>query len=124
LPGRARAAATEGARAQLDMAVQKEAALLRRLNAEISATHAGAVAAYEGWRMAQFAAQAMARTAELIARAYALGEASLSDTLNARRLAVESRLASTTAQLEAAEARYRLMLDAHLLWTSDEPSAH
>lgn len=124
LPGRARAAATEGARAQLDMAVQKEAALLRKLNAEISATHAGAAAAYEGWRMAQFAAQAMARNAELIARAYALGEASLSDTLNARRLAVESRLASSTAQLEAAEARYRLMLDAHLLWTLDDHPAH
>lgn len=124
LPGRARAAATEGARAQLDMAVQKEAALLRKLNAEISASHAGAAAAYAGWRKAQEAAQAMARNAELIARAYALGEAGLSDTLNARRLAVESRLASSTAQLDATEARYRLMLDAHLLWILDEHDAH
>lgn len=120
LPGRARAASTEGARAQMDMAVQKEAALLRKLNAEVAAAHAGATAAYEGWRKAQFAAQAMERNAELIARAYALGEAGLSDTLNARRLAVEGRLAAAMAQLDAAEARYRLMLDAHLLWVQDE----
>lgn len=120
LPGRARTAATEGARAQMDMAVQKEAALLRRLNAEAAAAHAGATAAYEGWRKARDAAQAMERNAELIARAYALGEAGLSDTLNARRLAVEGRLAAATALLDAAEARYRLMLDAHLLWGRDE----
>jgi outer membrane protein TolC len=123
LPGRARAAATEGARAQMDMAVQKEAALLRKLNAEAAAAHAGATAAYESWRKAQFAAQAMERNAELIARAYALGEAGLNDTLNARRLAVEGRLAAATAQLDAAEARYRLMLDAHLLWSLDESPA-
>jgi len=119
LPGRARTATTEGARAQMDMAVQKEAALLRKLNAEVAAAHAGATAAYEGWRKAQFAAQAMERNAELIARAYALGEAGLNDTLNARRFAVEGRLAAATAQLDAAEARYRLMLDAHLLWSLD-----
>ena len=119
LPGRARTATTEGARAQMDMAVQKEAALLRKLNAEVAAAHAGATAAYEGWRKAQFAAQAMERNAELIARAYALGEAGLNDTLNARRLAVEGRLAAATAQLDAAEARYRLMLDAHQLWSLD-----
>ena len=119
LPGRARAAMTEGARAQMDMAVQKEAALLRKLNAEVAAAHAGATAAYEGWRKAQFAAQAMERNAELIARAYALGEAGLNDTLNARRLAVEGTLAAAMAQLDAAEARYRLMLDAHLLWSLD-----
>ena len=119
LPGRARAAATEGARAQMDMAVQKEAALLRKLNAEVAVAHAGVTATYESWRKAQFAAQAIERSAELIARAYALGEAGLNDTLNARRLAVEGRLAAATAQLDAAEARYRLMLDAHLLWPED-----
>ena len=124
LPGRARTASTDGARAQMDMAVQKEATLLRRLNAEVSAVHAGATAAYTSWRKTQEAAQAMERNAELIARAYALGEAGLNDTLNARRLAVEGKLAAATARLEAAEARYRLLLDAHLLWLTDEHSAH
>lgn len=120
LPGRARVAATEGARAQLDMAVQKEAALLRKLNAEVSAAHAGATAAYEGWRKAEEAAQAMERNAELIARAYALGEAGLNDTLNSRRLAVEGKLTAAMTQLDALESRYRLMLDAHLLWLQEE----
>ena len=120
LPGQARTASTEGARAQMDMATGREAALLRRLNAEISALHAGAAAAYEGWQKAQVAAQAMERNAELIARAYALGEAGLTDTLNARRLAVDGKLAAAMAQLDALESRYRLMLDAHQLWLLDD----
>ena len=52
----------------------------------------------------------------LMARAYALGEIGLSDVLAARRLAIEARLAADTAQLDASEARYRLLLDAHQLW--------
>ncbi len=51
-----------------------------------------------------------------MARAYALGEIGLADVLTARRLAIEARLAAITAQLEAAQARYRLLLDAHQLW--------
>jgi outer membrane protein TolC len=54
--------------------------------------------------------------ADLVARAYSLGESSLSDVLSARRLALESSLTATLMQLDANEARYRLLLDAHLLW--------
>lgn len=62
---------------------------MRRLNAEIINTYANAASAYESWQSARTAADAMQHNAELMARAYSLGEASLSETLNARRLALE-----------------------------------
>jgi outer membrane protein TolC len=55
----------------------------------------------------------------MTARAYQLGEGSLSDLLTARRLANEAQLASRLAQLDALELRYRLLLDAHRLWDLD-----
>ncbi len=116
LPGEARAAAESAALAQSSIAAQNEAETLRRLNAEIVNTYAAASSAYDTWQSAQAAADAMQRNAELMARAYSLGEASLSDTLNARRLALETALAAALAQLNARETRYRLLLDAHLLW--------
>ena len=68
------------------------------------------------WQQAHDAATGMRENADLIARAYTLGERSLSDVLAARRLALESSLAETVAQMDANEARYRLILDAHMLW--------
>ena len=128
LPGEARAAEQSAALAQSSIAAQKEAEMLRRLNAEIINTYASAASAFESWQSAQTAAQGMQRNAELMARAYALGEAGLSETLNARRQALETGLAAALAQLNAREARHRLMLDAHLLWPldkdEDEDSAH
>lgn len=55
----------------------------------------------------------------MTARAYALGEAGLTDLLIARRQAIEARLAATVARIDAAEARYGLLLDAHQLWPLD-----
>lgn len=116
LPGEARAAAQSAALAQSSIAAQNEAETLRRLNAEIANTYAAAANAYESWQSAQAAADAMQRNAGLMARAYSLGEAGLSETLNARRQALETGLAAALAQLNARETRYRLLLDAHLLW--------
>ncbi len=56
----------------------------------------------------------------MTARAYQLGEGSLSDLLTARRLANEAQLASRLTQLDALELRYRLLLDAHRLWDLDK----
>lgn len=120
LSGEARAATQSAALAQASIAAQNEAETLRRLNAEIINTYASASSAYEAWQSAQTAADAMQRNAGLMTRAYSLGEAGLSDTLNARRQALETGLAAALAQLNAREARYRLMLDAHLLWPLDK----
>ena len=78
------------------------------------------MSARAGWHSQQSAAEALAGSADLMERAWQLGEGSLADTLAARRLAHEARLAAQLARLEASEARYRLLLDAHQLWALDE----
>ncbi len=93
--------------------------MVRRLSAESDALFATARAAYDSAARAEQAAAGMRRNAELTSRAYALGESNLADVLLARRLAIETELAATLARLEAAESRYRLLLDAHELWPLD-----
>jgi outer membrane protein TolC len=116
IPGQARAAVSQAAVAQVEVATQNESLALRMVSTEVSSAFLGAVGAYDAWQKAKAAADAMTRNAELTARAYQLGESSLNDVLVARRLALESGLASRNAQLQAQESRYRLLLDAHLLW--------
>lgn len=117
--GKARAAATEGARAQAEMASHREAAVLAKLEAEAENLFAGAHAAYRSALSTREAAQRIKASADLAARAYALGEQGLADVLVAKRLALEANLAATLAQLDANEARYRLLLDSHQLWPID-----
>ena len=102
------------------MATQREAAVLRKVTAEAINSFATAQAAYGNWQSARSAADKMAGNAELMSRAYSLGEMGLPEVLTARRQALESTLSSAIAQLDAVEARYRLLLDAHQLWALDE----
>ena len=115
-----RGAIAEGAGYQSEIAAEREAAVKRRLESDIANAFAQSVGNYESWRQAHEAAVSVRENADLVARAYGLGESSLSDVLTARRLALESSLAETVAQLDANEARYRLLLDAHLLWPLEE----
>jgi len=119
LPGEARTARAAESAAQIEVAASREAALLRRLSAEVSVLYTNARSAYDSAGRAGEAAQGMNRNAELTSKAHSLGEASLAEVLLARRMASESGLASTLARLEAAESRYRLLLDAHELWPLD-----
>ncbi len=118
-PGAARSARSDERRAMAEMATQREAAALSRVTAEAVNTFAAAQAAYGGWLSAQSAADKMRSNAELMARAYSLGEMGLPEVLTARRQALEANLAAALARLDAAETRYRLMLDAHQLWLLD-----
>lgn len=126
--GTARSARAAETLAQAEAAAQREAAVLRKIRLEAANTFAAAQAAYRGWESANVAAEKMRANAELMSRAYALGEMSLSDVLLARRQSLESGLAATLARLDAAESRYRLLLDAHRLWDldadDDEGHAH
>lgn len=124
IPGEARAALSQAAVAQVGAATQQELAARRIVSTEVSNAYFGAVGAYEASQKARAAADAMTRNADLTARAYQLGESSLNDVLVARRLALESGLASRNAQLQAQESRYRLLLDAHLLWPLDLDEEH
>lgn len=98
------------------VAARNEAATVNRINAEIITAYNTAVAGYDSWKSAQSAADGMQHNADLIARAYALGEMNFSEVLTARRQALEASLAASLAMLSARESRYRLLLDAHQLW--------
>jgi outer membrane protein TolC len=89
------------------------------LEGDIYAAHTQALSSYQIWLQAREAAASIRQNADLVSRAYSLGESNLSETLTARRLALESSLAESLMRLDANEARYRLLLDAHQLWTSD-----
>ena len=119
IPGGARAAGESAARAQSDVALQREAAVRRKLEAEAANNYTQAVASYRSWQSMSAAAERIQRNADLTARAYSLGELGLLDVLTARRQALETQLAATLTAVDAAEARYRLMLDAHQLWALD-----
>lgn len=126
LPGAVRRAASAESSARAEMAAQQEALVLRRLEAEISASHNTAKSAYASWQSAKVASELMGRNEGKIARAYALGEMNLNDLLLARRQGMEARLAASLARLDAAESRYRLLLDTHQLWPlgRDESEGH
>jgi len=115
-----RSATAEGVAQQAAISDDQTAFIQRRLERDIYATHTQAVRSFETWQQAHEAALAIRSNAELVAKAYRLGENSLSDSLTARRFALESSLAENLAQLDANEARYRLELDAHQLWALDE----
>ncbi|MFA5242650.1 MAG: TolC family protein [Sulfuricella sp.] len=116
LPGGARRAASAESQAHAEMAAQREALVLRRIEAEISATYNSAKAAHASWQSASAASELMQRNETKMARAYELGEMGLNDVLLARRQGMEARLSATLARFEAAETHYRLLLDTHQLW--------
>lgn len=115
-----RSATAEGVEQQAAIAANQEAFVMRRLEGDIYAAHLQAVKSFETWQLAHEAAIAIRSNAELVTHAYMLGEFSLSDSLTARRFALESSMAENLAQLDANEAHYRLLLDAHQLWLLDE----
>jgi cobalt-zinc-cadmium efflux system outer membrane protein len=123
LPGAARQAFSEGVRAQSDAALNHEAAVLQRITADVAMMVGQARGAYAAWQRARAAAEGMARNAESMARSWQLKEASLSDVVLARRLAVESALSAALARVEAEESRYRLLIEAHILWNDPEEEA-
>lgn len=116
LPSGLRSANAENAEHAAQIAADREQSLRVRLDADIYNTYTQAVNNYQIWQQARDAAVALRQNAELVARAYSLGESSLGETLVARRQALEASLAENIARLDANEARYRLLLDAHQLW--------
>ncbi len=119
LPGAARRASADAGIAQAEAWAARADAVHRKVSSEAASLYHNALAAYPGWQAAAKAAAQLGQSAEMTARAYQLGEGSLSEVLAARRLANESQLAARQAQLDALELRARLALDAHQLWDLD-----
>lgn len=125
LPSGLRSATADNAAYEAQIAADREQALRIRLDADIYAAYTQAVNAYQIWQQARDAATALRQNAELVARAYSLGESSLGEILVARRQALEASLAESLTRLDANETHYRLLLDAHQLWAdSDHREGH
>lgn len=120
LPSGQRSATADSAAATAQIAADREVAIRARLDADIFTACTRAVNNYQIWQQARDAGIALRQNAELVARAYSLGESSLGETLVARKQALEASLAESIARLDANEARYRLLLDAHQLWVDTD----
>lgn len=88
----------------------------RDLEAEVAANLADAAGSLERWRFASEALATGRENTQLTQRAYTLGEADLQTLFLARRQAVEAALGEAQARIDALRARYRLLVDAHLIW--------
>lgn len=119
LPGSGRAAVSRGASAEAAAADAREAAVLAKIEAEARRTLLQVDSSYRQWRSLEDVAQRMQANAALLDKAWRLGEGTLNDLINARRLAGEASLAAAQARADAHEAHYRLRLDAHVFWAFD-----
>lgn len=68
--------------------------------------------------------QVMSEVAQLTAKAYALGELTLTEALQARRNALEAHLGAQAARWDTQEALARVLVDAHQLWPAEEDAHH
>jgi cobalt-zinc-cadmium efflux system outer membrane protein len=102
-----------------EAARQQTEVVRQTLMGHIRAAFDQAEGAREGWRLAQAQAQAMADSARLVQRAYALGEADLQTLLLSRRQATQALEAALEAQIEAVRAHELLRVDAHWVWGLD-----
>lgn len=122
ITGTLRHRTSDAERARADMTLQKESQVEQRLRGEIGNAWNTAQSAWQNWQLTRSASELTGHNADKIAHAYTLGEASLNDVLLARRQQLDARLIETQAELDAAESRYRLMLDTHHLWPIEAAS--
>ena len=102
--------------AQVEVARAAVEAKQRELESEISEALTDARGSLERWQFAQQANAATQENTRLTQRAYTLGEADLATTLLARRQSLDAALGAASARADALRARYRLLVDAHLIW--------
>jgi outer membrane protein TolC len=119
LPGSGRAASARAGAAEADAASAREALVLARVEAEAQRTVSLAHSTRGQWHRLEDVALRMEENVRLLEKAWRLGEGQFAELQTARRQAIEARLAASMARLEASEARYRLLLDAHQLWNTE-----
>lgn len=119
IPGGGRKASQQVAAANQLVATERELGVRTKIQTETANTWLATQSAYTAWQASETASAAMRRHADLMTRAYQLGESGLTEVLNARRLAQDAELNAISSRLTAAQARYRLLLDTHALWPID-----
>ncbi|WP_186511138.1 TolC family protein [Caenimonas sedimenti] len=120
LGGTYRTAQSREALAQVDVARAAVERALRELESEIAESLTDARGSLERWKFAEQARTAAQENAQLTQRAYTLGEVDLQGVLLARRQLLDAALGATQARVDALKARYRLLVDAHLIWGMQE----
>lgn len=114
--GAYRAATEREALAQVEVARAAVERILWELESDISESLTDARGSLERWQFAEQARAATQDNARLTQRAYALGEADLQAVLLARRQLVDAELGASEALSALSKARYRLLVDARLIW--------
>lgn len=120
LPGAAREAQQREALALADESAARVTTVEREVLAGALTAYETVLTADRAWVALANAHARSAEAAQLAARAFELGEGTLTEVLLARRGLLEATLAERQAALDALEARARLYLDAHLLWDFDQ----
>ena len=116
LGGTYRNAQLREALAQVEVARSAVDRSRRELESDIAENLADASGSLERWTFAEQARLATQENARLAQRAYVLGESDVQAVLLARRQSVDAALGAAQARVDALRARYRLLVDAHLIW--------
>lgn len=93
---------------------------IRDLDVQIATLVSDASSSFIGWQAAEQSALAARDNARLTQRAFSLGEADLQSLILVRRQSVDATNAAVTARADALRARYRLLIQARLLWDQDD----
>ena len=116
IPGGVRDLRSAKATAVVEVSRQEIEQKKRQLEAAIVSAVATAQGNYDSLQIAKEGAAEMQDNANLMQRAYALGEAELQTLLLARRQATAAMNNALQAQAMALKAYYGLLVDAHLIW--------
>ncbi|WP_348697958.1 TolC family protein [Duganella fentianensis] len=121
LGGAVRSAERDAAVARAGMARERLALVQRKVAADARRAATEGVRSVAVWQTLEQVAQQTQQQASLMLRAYQAGELTLAEALTGRRLALEALLAAQSAQIDALQAEARVRLDAHEIWSIDEP---
>jgi outer membrane protein, heavy metal efflux system len=124
IPGEYRRRQAEVALARADVAQERAQETRAKVEAMASQVSLTALSAKAFWQIRANISKQTETNAQLSSRAYALGEASLAETLLARRNAIEALNLAEQAQLDALESYSRLLLDTHAIWSLHEGHEH
>ncbi|MFV0371616.1 MAG: TolC family protein [Azonexus sp.] len=120
LPGAGRSADARAGLAAAEAAAAREAQALLRAESSARQTIQSALSSHGQWQRLDEVAQRLDENVRLLEKAWRLGEGQFNELQQTRRQAIDARLAATRARLDANEARYRLLLDMHVLWPEEE----
>lgn len=122
IPGGNRDSRETKAVAEVEVSRQEFELRKRQIETQVAGAVATARGAHEILQAAIEGATEMRESADLMQRAYALGEADLQALLLARRQAAAASSSALLAQVAAVKAHGMLLVDAHLIWNLEATS--